>query len=71
MSSENQSASGSTTHAAVVAAGLSTAYALYLFLLKGKKQQGIFVGLWAPTILGLANHMEQTDLPKEIEEQAA
>ncbi|HET7323003.1 MAG TPA: hypothetical protein VFJ06_01590 [Halococcus sp.] len=54
----------------MVAAGLSTAYALYLFLLKGKKQQGIFVGLWAPTILGLANHMEQTDLPEEIEEQA-
>jgi hypothetical protein len=71
MSSQDESATGSTTNVAVVSAGLSIAYALYLFILKGKKQQGIFVGLWAPSILGLANHMEQTDLPEEIEEETA
>ncbi|HET7323668.1 MAG TPA: hypothetical protein VFJ06_04995 [Halococcus sp.] len=71
MSSQDQSATGSTTNIAAVAAAGSIAYALYLFYVQGKSQQGIFVGLWAPTILGLANHLEQTDLPEEIEEQAA
>jgi hypothetical protein len=71
MSQQDQSATGSTTHIASVAAGASIAYALYLFFLKGQRQLGIFVGLWAPTILGLANHMEHTELPEEIEDQAA
>lgn len=66
----DQSATGSTTNIASAAAAFSIGYAVSLFVMKRKKQQGIFVGLWAPTILGLANHMEHTDLPEEIEEQA-
>lgn len=35
----------------------SIMFSLYLFLGMGEKMLGMFVGLWAPTIMGLINYI--------------
>lgn len=37
----------------LVAAGLSFLLSVYLWFVVGNKEQGIFVGLWVPSILSL------------------
>ena len=64
MDSEEKASTG-----AVVAAGLSVFYSLYLFYIQGERTQGIFVGLWAPTILTMASYIEQTDLTEKAQDE--
>lgn len=45
----------------LLASGVSILLSLYLFYVKGNKQQGIFVGHWAPTFLALASYFKQKD----------
>jgi hypothetical protein len=50
-----------------VAAALSVAYSWYLFYLKEDKVAGLFVGLWAPTLLGAAAYFQQKELYAKLE----
>tara|TARA_B110000093_G_scaffold117529_1_gene125821 strand:- start:955 stop:1140 length:186 start_codon:yes stop_codon:yes gene_type:complete len=36
---------------------LSIAFSIFLFLVLEKKQLALFIGLWAPTIMGLINYI--------------
>lgn len=45
---------------ATLAAG-SVLLSWYRFYVKGDKEGGIFVGLWAPTLLTAANYLQQKD----------
>lgn len=35
----------------------SIIFSLYLFLVLGEETLGLFIGLWAPTIMGLINYI--------------
>lgn len=35
----------------------SIGFSLYLFLSAGEEKLGLFIGLWAPTIMGLINYI--------------
>jgi hypothetical protein len=35
----------------------SIAFSIFLFLVLEKKQLALFIGLWAPTIMGLINYI--------------
>lgn len=48
------------------AAMASVVYAWYKFYIKGDEQSGIFVGLWAPTLLAAASYLQQKDLIYKI-----
>lgn len=48
-------------------AAASVALSWLLFYGKGDKEQGLFVGLWAPTLLGAASYMKQMHLAKKLE----
>jgi len=37
--------------------GFSIGFSLYLFLVLGEEMLGLFIGLWAPTIMGLINYI--------------
>ncbi|MDG5819135.1 hypothetical protein [Natronococcus sp. A-GB7] len=50
-----------------VAAAMSVAYSWYLFYLKEDKVAGLFVGLWAPTLLGAAAYFQQKELYAKLE----
>ncbi|ELY65642.1 hypothetical protein [Natronococcus jeotgali] len=50
-----------------VMAALSVAYSWYLFYLKEDKVAGLFVGLWAPTLLGAAAYFQQKELYAKLE----
>ncbi|AGB38004.1 hypothetical protein [Natronococcus occultus] len=51
-----------------VMAALSVAYSWYLFYLKEDKVAGLFVGLWAPTLLGAASYFQQKELYAKLED---
>lgn len=46
---------------ATLAAG-SVLYSWFNFYVRGDKQRGIFVGLWAPTLLAAASYLQQKDI---------
>lgn len=48
------------------AAMASVVYAWYKFYIKGNKEGGIFVGLWAPTLLAAASYLQQKDLIRKF-----
>ncbi|MDG5778991.1 hypothetical protein VB773_01190 [Haloarculaceae archaeon H-GB2-1] len=48
-----------------IAAG-SVLLAWYQFYVKGNKQTGIFVGLWAPTMLAAASYLQQKDIVRKF-----
>jgi hypothetical protein len=60
-------ASDAGTDPAILAAGASVALALYVYYVKGDKQQGIFVGHWAPTILAFASYLRQKGIDDQID----
>ncbi len=51
---------------AAVAAG-SVALSWFLFYVKGDKEAGLFVGLWAPTLLSAAGYFEQLSISETLE----
>jgi len=48
------------------AAAASVVYAWYKFYMKGDKESGIFVGLWAPTLLAAAGYLQQKDVVRKV-----
>lgn len=48
-------------------AAASVALSWLLFYGKGDKEQGLFVGLWAPTLLGAASYIKQLRLAEKLE----
>lgn len=38
----------------------------YEFYVKGDKQDGIFVGLWAPTLLAFASYLQQKSMVQKV-----
>lgn len=50
---------------AVIVAGLSVLLSWYQFFYKKNRLQGIFIGLWPPTILGFANYMKAKSLESQ------
>ena len=52
----NQDTNSGRNELVLVSSLASIALAIYLYA-SGKKDAGIFVGLWAPTILGLGSFM--------------
>jgi hypothetical protein len=59
-------AKGTASDPAVLAAGASVLLALYTYYVKGDKQQGIFIGHWAPTILAVASYLRQQDIDEKV-----
>jgi len=41
----------------IMCVALSIALSSYIFLIVGNKPLGTFIGLWAPTIMGLVNYI--------------
>ena len=70
MSQQGTQPTEKASTAAVVAAAGSVLYSWYIFYLQGDHRRGLFVGLWAPTILAFASHLEQTDMVQQIQEEA-
>ena len=50
---------------AMIAAG-SVLYSWYKFYMQGDKEGGIFVGLWAPTLLAAASYLQQKQLVQKF-----
>lgn len=48
------------------AAAASVLYAWYKFYVNGDRQGGIFVGLWAPSLLAAANSPQQKDIVRKF-----
>jgi len=44
------------------AAVASVLFSWYNFYVRGDKERGIFVGLWAPTLLAAASYLQQKDI---------
>ncbi|QLG64340.1 hypothetical protein HUG12_20750 (plasmid) [Halorarum salinum] len=45
---------------AILASAGSVALSWYYFFARGDRMRGLFVGLWAPTILAFASYYKQT-----------
>ncbi|MFZ4795400.1 MAG: hypothetical protein ACOYLN_14840 [Blastocatellia bacterium] len=45
----------------IVAAGLSFLLSIYLWFVTGNKEQGMYVGLWVPSILALGAMLTQNN----------
>jgi len=54
-----------------VAAVASVLFAWYNFYIRGEKQTGIFVGLWAPTMLAAASYLQQKDIIRKFKQGLA
>lgn len=52
---------------ATLAAG-SVLLSWYQFYVKGDKESGIFVGLWAPTLLAAASYVQQKDIARKFKQ---
>jgi len=50
----------------VIAAVASVGLAWYYFYIKGDTERGIFVGLWPPTLLTLANYISMAKVRDEL-----
>lgn len=69
MSQQDAQPTDRASSAAVVAAAMSVLYSWYVFFLQGDRRQGIFIGLWPPTILAFASYLEQTDMIQNMHEE--
>lgn len=52
---------------ATLAAG-SVLLSWYQFYVKGNTESGIFVGLWAPTLLAAASYVQQKDIARKFKQ---
>ena len=55
----------------VLAAGASVLLAWATFYGKGDKEQGLFIGLWPPTLLAFASYFRQNEMQESIENKGA
>jgi hypothetical protein len=61
-----EAAQKSTTDLAILASAASVALSWYQFFGRGNKMQGIFVGLWPPTILAFASYFKQKQMEQKL-----
>lgn len=53
----------------VVAAAVgSVLYAWYQFYIKEDSEKGLFIGLWAPTLLAAAGYLQQRDMVRKVKQ---
>lgn len=57
---ERRTGTGALSDVAVASSVASVGLALFYYFVRGDHDRGLFVGLWAPTILGFANYMESS-----------
>lgn len=62
-----EDAAGMAADPVAIGAAASVLFSWYLFYLKGNKVQGLFVGLWAPTMLGAASYLKQLKLAEKLD----
>jgi hypothetical protein len=65
---ERRTGTGGLSDVAVVASIASVGLALFYYFVRGDHDRGLFVGLWAPTILGFANYFESSRARELLEE---
>lgn len=53
---------------AALAAMGSVALALYYYYVRGEKERGQFIGLWPPTILGMATYLKLDQIKRMLRE---
>ncbi len=51
----------------VLAAVASVAFSWYQFYVQENKVHGLFVGLWAPTLLGAAGYLKQLQIAEKLD----
>ena len=61
-----EAAGESTTDPAILAAAGSVVLSWYQFFVRGNRMQGIFVGLWPPTILAFASYFNQRRMEEKM-----
>lgn len=52
---------------AVIAAVASVLLSWYQFYVRGNKEHGLFIGLWAPTLLSFSNAVRINDISRQVE----
>ena len=52
---------------AVAASAGAVVLSLYQYFVRGNREAGIFVGLWAPTILAFASYAQQTRIREALD----
>ncbi|WP_206425054.1 hypothetical protein [Halosimplex salinum] len=62
-----RAAENTGTDPAVILAAGSVVLSWFFFYARGDKQQGLFVGLWPPTILAFASYFKQTQMSDMVE----
>lgn len=55
---------------AVLAAAGSVLLAWYQFYVRGNREHGLFIGLWAPSILAFSNAVRINELSRKMEGRA-
>ena len=58
----------STGDPVVAAAVGSVLYSWYQFYIKNDTERGLFVGLWAPTLLAAAGYLQQKDAFRKLKQ---
>jgi hypothetical protein len=61
-----EAAGESTTDLAIIASAASVALSWYQFFGRGNKMQGLFIGLWPPTILAFASYFNQKRMEQKL-----
>ena len=56
-----------STDPAVAASAGAVVLSLYQYFVRGNREAGIFVGLWAPTILAFASYVQQTRIREALD----
>ena len=59
------------TDTIVVAAAASVVLSLVQYYGRGRKETGIFVGLWAPTLLAFANYYKHDQTAERLEDASS
>lgn len=57
-----------TADPVAVGAAASVLLSLYVYYVEGEKDHGIFIGLWAPTLLAASSYLKQKNLTDRFEE---
>ena len=61
-----EAAEESTTDLAILASAASVALSWYQFFGRGNRMQGLFIGLWPPTILAFASYFNQKRMEEKM-----
>lgn len=57
-----------TADPVAIGAAASVLMSLYMYYVEGEKDHGIFIGLWAPTLLGAASYLNQKNLEERFDQ---